>query len=101
MPRPTKERYGHLYLSRYIAWLEVWLKEGTWSDSAQVVYFEDNVVLGTAGVVIVGGIGLRREFRTKDSFEPGIAFMMKVTLLAKGAIRNFAAFEHVKEGGLR
>lgn len=41
-------------------------------------------------IVIVGGIGLRRNFgqRTPSS-------RVKVTLLAKGAIRNFAAFEHV------
>jgi len=56
MPRLTDERYGH---SRYMVWLEVWLKEGTWSDRAQVVYFESSS-WAALGSVAISDKGLLR-----------------------------------------
>ncbi|EJD02021.1 uncharacterized protein FOMMEDRAFT_20786 [Fomitiporia mediterranea MF3/22] len=74
-------------LSRFTAWLgsiaeELGVEVYPGFGGAQVIYSEDKKALQG---VITNDVGLDREFRMKDSFEPGMAFKAKVTLLAEGA----------------
>ncbi|KAM0791357.1 hypothetical protein ACM66B_005824 [Microbotryomycetes sp. NB124-2] len=50
--------------------------------AAKVLYTEDGK--GVRGVV-TNDIGLDKDFQPKDSFEPGMEFLAKVTLFAEGA----------------
>lgn len=76
-----------LSLSRFTSWLgsiaeELGVEVYPGFGGAQILYSEDKTsVLG----VVTNDVGLDREFRMKDSFEPGMAFKAKVTLLAEGA----------------
>lgn len=76
-----------LSLSRFTAWLgsiaeELGVEVYPGFAGAQVIYSEDKT---SVKGVITNDVGLDREFRMKDSFEPGMAFNAKVTLLAEGA----------------
>lgn len=90
MPHPPQmSNKGNyiLSLSRFTAWLggiaeEMGVEVYPGFGGAQVLYSEDNSAVQG---VITNDVGLDREFRMKDSFEPGMAFKAKVTLLAEGA----------------
>ncbi|KAH8112388.1 hypothetical protein DFH11DRAFT_1706493 [Phellopilus nigrolimitatus] len=74
-------------LSRFTAWLgsiaeEAGVEVYPGFGGAQVIYSGDKK---TVQGVITNDVGLDRESRMKDSFEPGMAFKAKVTLLAEGA----------------
>ena len=60
------------------------------------------IVYGNGGVLGVrtNEVGLDREFRMKDSFEPGMEFRAKVTLLAEGAHGSLSK-EVIRRFGLR
>jgi electron-transferring-flavoprotein dehydrogenase len=75
-------------LSRFTAWLGAIAEEEYGVEvypgfgGAQLLWNEDkSAVCG----VVTNDVGLDREGRMKDSFEPGMAFRAKVTLLAEGA----------------
>jgi electron-transferring-flavoprotein dehydrogenase len=76
-----------LSLSRFTAWLgeiaeEMGVEVYPGFAGASLVYGEDGKsVLG----VRTNEVGLDRQRRMKDSFEPGMEFRAKVTLLAEGA----------------
>ncbi|KAL5478309.1 hypothetical protein ACEPAI_2493 [Sanghuangporus weigelae] len=74
-------------LSRVTAWLgsiaeELGIEVYPGFGGAQIIYSEDKK---SVQGVITNDVGLDREFRMKDTFEPGMAFKAKVTLLAEGA----------------
>lgn len=76
-----------LSLSRFTAWLgaiaeEMGVEVYPGFGGAEVLYSEDKKAVKG---VVTNDVGLDREFRMKDSFEPGMAFNAKVTLLAEGA----------------
>lgn len=76
-----------LSLSRFTAWLgtvaeELGVEIYPGFGGAQVIYSEDKKAVQG---IITNDVGLDREFRMKDTFEPGMAFKAKVTLLAEGA----------------
>jgi len=74
-------------LSRFTAWLgeiaeEMGVEVYPGFAGASLIYAEDGKsVLG----VRTNEVGLDRQRRMKDSFEPGMEFRAKVTLLAEGA----------------
>ena len=90
MPHPPQMNNKGNYivsLSRVSAWLG-WIAEELGVEvypgfaGAQLLYNEDKTAVQG---VITNDVGLDREFRMKDSFEPGMEFRAKVTLLAEGA----------------
>ncbi|TFK45664.1 hypothetical protein OE88DRAFT_1103824 [Heliocybe sulcata] len=90
MPHPPQMSNKGNYivsLSRYTAWLgsiaeEMGVEVYPGFAGAGVVYSEDGkTVLG----VRTNEVGLDRQFRMKDTFDPGMEFRAKVTLIAEGA----------------
>jgi len=81
-----------LSLSRFTAWLgeiaeEVGVEVYPGFAGASLIYGEDGKsVLG----VRTNEVGLDRQRRMKDNFEPGMEFRAKVTLLAEGAHGSLA-----------
>lgn len=74
-------------LSKFTAWLgaiaeEMGVEVYPGFSGAEVLYSDDKK---TVQGVVTNDVGLDREFRMKDSFEPGMAFRAKMTLLAEGA----------------
>ena len=74
-------------LSRFTAWLgsiaeELGVEVYPGFGGAQIIYSDNKK---SVQGVITNDVGLDREFRMKDTFEPGMAFKAKVTLLAEGA----------------
>lgn len=75
-----------LSLSRFTAWLgtvaeELGVEVYPGFSGAGLVYDDAGAVVG----VRTNEVGLDRQGRMKDSFEPGMEFRAKVTLLAEGA----------------
>ena len=74
-------------LSRFTVWLgsiaeEMGVEVYPGFAGADLLYSEnEDAIKG----VVTNDVGIDREFRLKDSFEPGMAFRAKVTLLAEGA----------------
>jgi len=89
MPHPPQmSNKGNyiLSLSQLASWLggiaeELGVEVYPGFAGAKLAYTENNEVRG----VITNEVGLDRQFRMKDSFEPGMQFNAKVTLLAEGA----------------
>ena len=74
-------------LSKFTSWLgtiaeELGVEVYPGFGGAEVLYSEDKTSIQG---VITNDVGLDREFRMKDTFEPGMAFKAKATLLAEGA----------------
>ena len=107
IPQPPQMKKMGTYvvsLSQVTAWLgsiaeELGVEVYPGFAGAGIVYGEDGKsVLG----VRTNEVGLDREGRMKDSFEPGMEFRARVTLLAEGAhgslskevIRRFCLREH-------
>ncbi|KLO12518.1 hypothetical protein SCHPADRAFT_829413 [Schizopora paradoxa] len=90
MPHPPQMNNKGNYilsLSRFTAWLggiaeEMGVEVYPGFGGARVLYSEDK---SSVQGVITNDVGLDRQFRMKDSFEPGMEFKAKVTLLAEGA----------------
>lgn len=101
MPHPPQMSNKGNYivsLSRFSAWLgsiaeELGVEVYPGFAGAELLYSEDKKAVKG---VITNDVGLDREFRMKDSFEPGMAFNAKVTLLAEGAHGSLskAAIKH-------
>ncbi|BGP48265.1 hypothetical protein JCM10450v2_004137 [Rhodotorula kratochvilovae] len=89
MPHPPQMSNKGNYiisLSRFTRWLaeqaeELGVEIYPGFAGAKLVYTEDGT--GIRGVQ-TNDIGLDKEFQPKDSFEPGMRFLAKVTLLAEG-----------------
>ncbi|KIP03278.1 hypothetical protein PHLGIDRAFT_31870 [Phlebiopsis gigantea 11061_1 CR5-6] len=99
---PQMANHGNyiVSLSRVTAWLasiaeELGVEIYPGFAGAGLVY-GDGGVLG----VRTNEVGLDREFRMKDSFEPGMEFRAKVTLLAEGCHGSLSK-EAIRRFGLR
>lgn len=90
-------------LSRFTAWLggvaenEYGVEIYPGFAGAGLIYSEDGK---SVRGVVTNEVGLDKENRMKDSFEPGMAFNAKVTLLAEGAHGSLTK-QLVKKFGLR
>ncbi|WOO82390.1 putative electron transfer flavoprotein-ubiquinone oxidoreductase, mitochondrial [Vanrija pseudolonga] len=90
MPHPPQmSNHGNyiVSLSRVVAWLaeqaeSLGVEVYPGFAGAKVLYTEDGK--GIKGVV-TGDVGLDKNFQPKDSYEPGMEFHAKVTLIAEGA----------------
>jgi electron-transferring-flavoprotein dehydrogenase len=90
IPHPPQMNNSGNYivsLSRFTAWLgtvaeELGVEVYPGFGGAQVLYSKDK---SSVQGVITNDVGLDHDFRMKDSFEPGMTFKAKVTLLAEGA----------------
>lgn len=90
MPHPPQMSNDGNYvlsLSQFVSWLggiaeELGVEVYPGFAGASLLYNEaGDSVRG----VVTNDVGLDRQFRMKDSFEPGMEFVAKVTLLAEGA----------------
>lgn len=91
-----------LSLSRFTAWLggiaeEMGVEVYPGFAGASLVYGEDGT---SVKGVRTNEVGLDRQGRMKDSFEPGMEFRAKVTLLAEGA-RGSLSKELIRKFNLR
>ena len=90
MPHPPQMNNKGNYivsLSRFSAWLgeqaeALGVEVYPGFAGSKVLYTEDGT--GVRGVQ-TGDVGLDRDFKPKDSFEPGMEFHAKCTLVAEGA----------------
>ncbi|KZW00395.1 oxidoreductase [Exidia glandulosa HHB12029] len=92
IPIPHPPQMGNkgnyvLSLSQFVSWLggiaeEMGVEVYPGFAGASLLYNEQGD--GVRGVV-TNDVGLDRQMRMKDSFEPGMEFVAKVTLLAEGA----------------
>jgi electron-transferring-flavoprotein dehydrogenase len=95
MPHPPQMSNKGNYivsLSRFTAWLgsiaeELGVEVYPGFAGAQLIYTEDGQ--GVKGV-ITNEVGLDKSRRMKDSFEPGMEFHAKVTLISEGARGSLA-----------
>ncbi|KAF8513723.1 hypothetical protein BU17DRAFT_77150 [Hysterangium stoloniferum] len=89
MPHPPQMSNDGNYilsLSQFVSWLngiaeEMGVEVYPGFAGANIVYGEKGEVRG----VTTNEVGLDRENRMKENFEPGMSFIAKVTLLAEGA----------------
>ena len=90
MPHPPQMSNKGNYivsLSRVTRWLaeqaeELGVEVYAGFAAAQLVYSDDGK---SVKGVITNEVGLDKDFKPKDTFEPGMAFKAKVTLVAEGA----------------
>ena len=103
MPHPPQmSNHGNyiVSLSRVTAWLASIAEE--LGVEIYPGFAGAGLVYGNGGVLGVrtNEVGLDREFRMKDSFEPGMEFRAKVTLLAEGCHGSLSK-EAIRKFGLR